>query len=172
MAAMRATYEPVAQAAATAVGINVPIFLAQITQESGWDPQAQSPAGAQGIAQIVPRFHPTVDPWDPVASLQYAARLMRGYLDEFGTYALSLAAYNAGSGAVRQYGGIPPFPETQHYVRTILAAAGGEPPSGGDPSGNGQPSAAADALPAALVLAGLLVAAAFLLWWRPRGSRA
>lgn len=121
MASQRTTYEPVARQAAASVGIDAEIFVRQITQESGWDPVAGSSAGARGIAQIVPRFHPHVDPWDPVASLYYAARLMRSHLDRYGgDYALALAAYNAGSGAVDRYGGVPPYAETQAYVRSIL----------------------------------------------------
>ncbi|MDA8186847.1 MAG: lytic transglycosylase domain-containing protein [Dehalococcoidales bacterium] len=107
---------------ANANGIDPNIFVRQIDQESGFNPNVQSPAGAIGIAQIVPRWHPGVDPWDPYASLRYAARLMRGYLDQFGSYALALAAYNAGAGAVQQYGGVPPYEETQRYVAAILGS--------------------------------------------------
>ena len=111
------------KAAAARAEIDSRIFTRQITQESGWNMYALSPAGAVGIAQIVPRWHPVVNPWDPYAALDYAANLMRRHLREFGSYELALAAYNAGSNAVSHYGGVPPFPETRMYVRAIL---GGE----------------------------------------------
>ena len=108
-----------AQAGARA-GIDGETYARQINQESGWQPYAHSGADAVGIAQIVPRWHPTVNPWDPYAALDYAANLMASHLETFGSYDLALAAYNAGPGAVRQYGGVPPFEETRNYVRSIL----------------------------------------------------
>ena len=66
--------------------------------ESAFDPNAFSSAGAVGIAQILPSWHPNVDPTDPYASMDYAARLMRGYLTYFGSYQRALVAYNPGPG--------------------------------------------------------------------------
>lgn len=80
-----------------------------------------SSAGAVGIAQIIPRYHPEVNPLDPIASIDYAARFMRQLYNQFGSWALALAAYNAGPGNVRKYGGVPPFDETQKYVAEITA---------------------------------------------------
>ena len=114
----------VARQFAVQAGVDPNIFEAQIHQESGFDPSAYNPSGATGIAQIVPRWHPNVDPSDPIASLQYAANLMANHLARYGgDYRLALAAYNAGPGAVQQYGGVPPYGETQHYVARILSAA-------------------------------------------------
>jgi hypothetical protein len=111
-----------ARQAATRAGIDPDIFVRQIQQESGFNPSALSPAGASGVAQIVPRYHPGVDPRDPYASLDYAANLMKSNLTKYqGDYAKALAAYNAGSGAVDRFGGVPPFEETQRYVSTILS---------------------------------------------------
>jgi soluble lytic murein transglycosylase-like protein len=110
-----------ARQAAQRAGIDPDLFTRQIQQESGFNPNAGSPAGARGIAQIVPKFHPGVDPNDPYASLDYAANLMKSNLGKYGgDYAKALAAYNAGGGAVDKYGGVPPFEETQRYVSTIL----------------------------------------------------
>jgi hypothetical protein len=111
-----------ARQAALRAGVDPDIFSRQIQQESGFNPSAKSPAGATGIAQIVPQYHPGVDPTDPYASLDYAANLMKSNLGKYGgDYAKALSAYNAGAGAVDRYGGVPPFEETQRYVNTILS---------------------------------------------------
>lgn len=92
-------YRNLARSYATQAGIDPDIFEAQINQESGFDPTAGSYAGAQGIAQIIPRWHPDVDPWDPEASLRYAANLMAGHLQNYGgDIRQALTAYHAGSG--------------------------------------------------------------------------
>ena len=112
-----------ARIAAQRAGIDPDIFTAQIQQESGFREGLTSPAGARGIAQIVPRFHPNVNPDNPREALDYAANLMASHLKRYGgDYAKALAAYNAGPGAVEQYGGVPPFKETQKYVSTILGS--------------------------------------------------
>lgn len=85
-----------ARNAAVANGIDANIFERQINAESAFDPNAVSTAGAVGIAQLLPSWHPDVDATDPFASLDYAARLMRGYLNHLGSYRLALVAYNAG----------------------------------------------------------------------------
>jgi Transglycosylase SLT domain/Bacterial SH3 domain len=110
-----------ARAAAEAVGLNPDIFERQIQQESDFDPDAESPAGAVGIAQIMPSLHPNVDPHDPEASLDYAAQWMADLLRQFGgRYDLALAAYNAGPGNVAEFNGVPPFAETRAYLNAIL----------------------------------------------------
>ena len=114
-------------ASAAAHGIPAVVLAALLRTESGFDPAAVSPAGAQGIAQFMPgtaRGIGLVDPFDPDRAIPAAARLLAGHLAAFGTIPLSLAAYNAGPGAVRRYGGVPPFPETQRYVERIMALAG------------------------------------------------
>jgi len=107
-------------------GIDEEIAIAQIQQESRFNPGAGSPAGAQGIAQFIPatarRFG--VNVWDVNSSFDGWGRYMRWLLDRFnGNYAFALAGYNAGEGNVDKYGGIPPFRETQEYVRKILGSA-------------------------------------------------
>ncbi len=118
----RQKYEPIARQMAHKHGIDADMFVRQIQQESRFDPSAKSPAGACGIAQIMPGTAKDwqVDPWDPVAALDAAARAMKRYYDQFHRWDWALAAYNAGPGAVRKYNGIPPFSETRHYVKTIL----------------------------------------------------
>ena len=103
-------------------GLDPDIFQNQIGQESGFNPRAfNQKSGATGIAQIMPNFHPNVNPNDPYDSLGYAARLMGGYLKKYdGDYELALAAYNAGEGNVAEAGGVPDFPETQTYIKKIL----------------------------------------------------
>lgn len=127
MTANRALYEPMARAAATAHGVPPAMFAAQIATESNFDPDARNPSGAAGIAQIEPAAHPTVDPYDPPAALDYAAAWMAALHQQFGSWRLALAAYNAGPGNVQQYGGVPPFPETQRYLTAILGDGWPEP---------------------------------------------
>ena len=118
---------PIASAA-TANGITPLVLAALLRSESGFDPRAVSPAGAQGIAQFMPataRGLGLRDPFDPAQAIPAAARLLGGHVRAFGSLPLALAAYNAGPGAVRRYGGIPPYRETQAYVARILALAGG-----------------------------------------------
>ena len=108
--------------AAVRQGIDPVLFTRQITAESDFDPHAYSKAGAVGIAQIMPALHPGVDPTDPYASLDYAARLMRGYINHYGDWRRALIAYNAGPGRLE--------PGNRYYLpqSTILsnAFAGGE----------------------------------------------
>lgn len=123
------TYWDIAWQAATYYGINPNLFERQINQESGFNPWAYSPAGAEGIAQFMPATAASmgVNPWDPVSALWGAARLMSQLNNQFGNYAMALAAYNAGPGAV-QYainaGGYSwyyylPY-ETRNYVSVIM----------------------------------------------------
>lgn len=122
-------YRAVAQSAAQTAGIDPGIFLRMIQQESGFNPAAVSPAGARGIAQFMPGTAADlgIDPDDPEAALYAAAGLLRSHLDRFGSYSLALAAYNAGPGAVEQYGGVPPYAETQQYLSSILGSADAAP---------------------------------------------
>jgi len=121
-------YRQAARDAARRYGVPEDLFMRVIQQESGFQPDVTSPAGAYGLAQLMPGTAADlgVDPRDPLQNLAGGARYLRQQLDAFGDPALALAAYNAGPGRVRQYNGIPPFEETQNYVRTILG--GGEMP--------------------------------------------
>lgn len=126
----RGAYVDVARQAAIRYGINPDSFVRQIQQESHFDPNAQSPSGAVGIAQFIPSTAASigVNPYDPVSALNGAARLMSSLAGQFGgDYAKALAAYNAGPGAVQyavNVGGVGWLaympPETQNYVRIIM----------------------------------------------------
>jgi soluble lytic murein transglycosylase-like protein len=97
-------YVGIAQQDAIAAGIPADYFVRQINQESGFNPNAVSPAGAEGIAQFMPGTAAGlgINPWDPVQALRAAARLMASYMHNYGgDYAKALAAYNAGNGAVQ-----------------------------------------------------------------------
>jgi soluble lytic murein transglycosylase-like protein len=110
--------------AAAKHGVSAKLLAAVAKVESGYDPRAVSPAGAQGLMQIMPATAAGlgVDPLDPTQAVDGAARILAGNLREFGSVPLALAAYNAGGGAVRRHGGIPPFAETQAYVPKVQAA--------------------------------------------------
>jgi cell wall-associated NlpC family hydrolase len=114
-------------AAAARHGVPVQLLAAVAKAESGFDPSAVSGAGAVGLMQLMPATARGlgVDPRDPAQAVDGAARLLASHLDRFGSVPLALAAYNAGPGAVQRYGGIPPYPETQQYVRRVLGYAGG-----------------------------------------------
>lgn len=104
-------------------GVNEDIFLRLVGAESSWNPRAKSSAGAMGLVQLMPgtaRGLGVADPYDPVQSLTGGARYLSQQLKRFGSYDKALAAYNAGPGNVERYGGIPPFKETQSYVKKIL----------------------------------------------------
>lgn len=120
-------YAPLFNTAAARHGLD-PRLLAAVAQvESGFNPQAVSPAGAQGLMQFMPGTAAElgVDPWDPAQAIDGAARYLRTQLDTFGRLDLALAAYNAGPGSVRRHGGIPPFAETQAYVPKVLSTMNG-----------------------------------------------
>ncbi|MBV1866814.1 MAG: lytic transglycosylase domain-containing protein [Marinosulfonomonas sp.] len=109
-----------------AVQYNIPetLFLRLVQQESGWNPSALSHKGAIGLAQLMPQTAKVlrVDAHDPQQNLEGGARYLRQMYDRFGSWRLALAAYNAGPEAVAKYSGIPPYSETQKYVRAILGS--------------------------------------------------
>ncbi len=111
-----------AQAAALDNGIPTDLFMRLIQQESGWNPNAVSPEGAIGLAQIMPATARAlrINPFVPSENLNGGARYLRSMFDRFGSWQLALAAYNAGPEAVEKYRGVPPYAETQNYVQTIL----------------------------------------------------
>jgi soluble lytic murein transglycosylase-like protein len=118
----RGEYIAVAKAAATRHGVPEDLFLRLVQQESGWNPNAVSPKGATGLAQLMPATARAlgVDINDPTENLNGGARYLRAMYDKFGSWRLALAAYNAGPGAVEEHGGVPPYAETRGYVIAIL----------------------------------------------------
>jgi cell wall-associated NlpC family hydrolase len=104
-------------------GVPPALLEAVAKVESNFDPTARSSAGAQGLMQLMPATARGlgVDAWNPAQAVDGAARLLRSHLDTFGSTELALAAYNAGPGAVKKHGGIPPYRETQAYVPKVLS---------------------------------------------------
>lgn len=121
-----AKYLPLLNAAENRYGIPRDLLARLAYQESRWRDDIvsgalRSKAGATGIMQIIPALHPAADPLNVPAAIDYAARYLLAMKKQFGSWALALAAYNAGPGNVTKYKGVPPFLETQAYVRDILA---------------------------------------------------
>jgi hypothetical protein len=98
------------------------LFRANIAVESAFNPDARSPVGAIGLGQLMPGTADLlgVDPHDPEDNLHGSARYLLAQIEDFGAADLALAAYNAGPEAVREYGGIPPYPETEGHVAKVL----------------------------------------------------
>lgn len=117
----RGVYLDMARDAAAKHNIPVDLFLRLVQQESGWNPNAVSHAGARGLAQLMPGTarYLGVNADDPQQNLEGGARYLAEQYREFRSWRLALAAYNAGPQAVRRYNGIPPYKETQNYVKII-----------------------------------------------------
>jgi soluble lytic murein transglycosylase-like protein len=109
--------------ASSRTGLPETLIAAVIETESGYRPDAVSSAGAQGLMQLMPgtaRSLGVDDPLDPKENVLGGSEYLRKQLSRFGSVEKALAAYNAGPRAVEQFGGIPPFRETQNYVRRVL----------------------------------------------------
>ena len=122
--------EAIVRQAAERYNVSPDLIRAVIEVESNGNPQAVSRAGARGLMQLMPGTANQLGVWnsfDPQENVDGGVRHLRGLLDRFGgNLALSLASYNAGEGAVRAYGGIPPYPETQAYVARITSLLRGQ----------------------------------------------
>jgi soluble lytic murein transglycosylase-like protein len=121
-----APYETAFTAAEQKYDLPAGLLKAVAKQESAFNANAKSPAGATGLMQFMPATAKSlgIDPTDPFASIDAAGKYLSQHLETFGSVPLALAAYNAGAGNVKKYGGIPPFTETQNYVKKITADLG------------------------------------------------
>ncbi len=117
----RGEYLTLARQAARQHNIPEELFLRLVQQESGWNPAAKSHKGALGLAQLMPQTAQLlgVNPHDPKQNLEGGARYLSWQYRKFKSWPLALAAYNAGPKAVEKHGGIPPYKETQNYVKVI-----------------------------------------------------
>ena len=121
--------ESIFAGAAEEFGINENFLKAVAKAESGFDPDAVSGCGAQGIMQLMPftsESYGVTDPFDAKQNIYAGAQLLSELLDNYnGNATLALAAYNAGSGSVQKYGGVPPYDETVNYISKINDILGG-----------------------------------------------
>ena len=138
------SYDPFIERVARENGLDPSLIKAVALVESGFEPRAVSAKGARGIMQLMPataRQYGVTDLQDPYQSLRAGAQHLRGLLDEFGgDLTLALAAYNAGSGAVRRYGGVPAYAETRDYISRVQTRLG---PAQKRRTAAGRPDAAA-----------------------------
>lgn len=116
-------FDDIIQQAAARYGVDEDLVHAVVQAESGYDPDSRSGAGAIGLMQLMPAtargLH--VDPRDPRQNVEGGVRYLRSQLDRFGGQVdLAVAAYNAGPGAVQRYHGVPPYRETQAYVKRVM----------------------------------------------------
>lgn len=117
-------FGPLARQAAQEAGIDPALFEALVASESAYDPNARSRAGALGLSQLMPDTAAALgvaNPFDPAQNLRGGAQYLSQMLQRFnGDVRLALAAYNAGPSAVEKFGGIPPYRETERYVRNVM----------------------------------------------------
>jgi soluble lytic murein transglycosylase-like protein len=122
--APRAAIDRLIGANTAAFQVDPALIEAIVQNESGFDANATSNAGARGLMQLMPQTAASLgvrDSYDPAQNVRGGTRYLRGLLDRFGDVELAVAAYNAGPSAVARYGGVPPYAQTQEYVRNVMA---------------------------------------------------
>ena len=140
----KTAFDPLIQATAQREGVDPALVRSVVQAESNFNPKAISPAGAKGLMQLMDGTARTLgvrDSFDPVQNVSGGVRYLRQMLDRYdGDERLALAAYNAGPGAVDQYRGIPPYAETQQYVKRVLQYRGTPAPPPAETSQTSQTS--------------------------------
>jgi soluble lytic murein transglycosylase-like protein len=117
-------YKQTIESTAAKYGLDSALLKGVIRAESGFNPNAVSGKGAQGLMQLMPSTSQALgcsDPFDPTQNIDAGAKYLKQQIDRFGSVEQALAAYNAGPGAVAKYNGVPPFRETQNYVQKVLS---------------------------------------------------
>jgi soluble lytic murein transglycosylase-like protein len=120
-------YREIIASMSQAHGLDPVLVDALIRVESNHQPRARSHKGAMGLMQLMPstaRRYNLRNPYDPRANIAVGVKHLKSLIDSFGAVDLALAAYNAGEGAVKKFGGVPPYRETRTYVSRILSLAG------------------------------------------------
>jgi len=121
-----AQIDQLVSANATTFGVDPNLVKAIIANESGFNANATSKVGAQGLMQLMPGTAAGLgvsNAYDPAQNVWGGTKYIKGLMDRFGgDVRKAVAAYNAGPGAVEKYGGVPPYAETQNYVQNVLAS--------------------------------------------------
>jgi len=122
--AQSANVDEIIETFASKYDINSDFIKAIIKQESGFNTRATSKKGAMGLMQLMPKTAQSlgvIDAYNPSQNIEGGVKYLKSLLDKYGdNKELALAAYNAGPGAVKKYGGIPPYKETQNYINAIM----------------------------------------------------
>lgn len=124
----KSSFESIIQSASRKYDVDADLVKAVIQNESNYEADAVSSAGALGLMQLMPATAESLgveNPLDPAQNIEGGVKLLRELLNQFGgNLSNTLAAYNAGASAVMQYGGVPPYQETQTYVKRVLSTYG------------------------------------------------
>ena len=118
------SFDNIIDSASARYGLGTDLIKAVIHVESAFNPQAVSPKGAQGLMQLMPfnsKKYGVTNPYSPNQNINAGTKMLSKLLNKYsGNLRYALAAYNAGEGAVKKYKGIPPYPETQNYVKKVI----------------------------------------------------